>query len=220
MVDRLIAIGDIHGCIREFRILLEQKIQLTKNDKLVLLGDYIDRGTNSKEVIDLIIELKEKGFDIVPLMGNHESMLLDAYKNDFCLPIWIENGGNETLKSFEIPSVKDLDPKYVEFFEELKYFFEYGDFLFVHAGFNDLRDDPFTDKYSMIWNCRSSYKNQILMYKTIVHGHCVIPAIICKELVKSNSSVIGIDTGCVFSDFEGYGILTAIEVKTRRLFFA
>jgi len=216
----LLAIGDLHGCINEFRTLIEQKIQITRNDKLILLGDYIDRGTHSKEVIDLIIELKEKGFDVVPLMGNHESMLLDAYRNDDCLPIWFENGGGETLKSFEITSVKSFDSKYIDFFSGLRYFFEYEDFLFVHAGFNDLIDNPFDDKYSMIWCCKNSYKNKKLKYKTIIHGHSVIPALICKELVKCNSNVIGIDTGCVYAENEGYGILTAIEVKSRRLFFA
>ncbi|MFA5814000.1 MAG: metallophosphoesterase [Bacteroidales bacterium] len=74
MNQRLLAIGDIHGCFNAFRTLVEQKIQIKKRDKIILLGDYIDRGTHSKEVVDYIFDLQNKGFDIVPLIGNHEAM--------------------------------------------------------------------------------------------------------------------------------------------------
>lgn len=61
MNNRLFAIGDIHGCFDSLKELVEHKIQLKKNDKLILLGDYIDRGNKSKEVVDFIIKLKEEG---------------------------------------------------------------------------------------------------------------------------------------------------------------
>ena len=73
--NRLFAIGDIHGCFDSFQELIENKIQLSKNDRLVLLGDYIDRGPKSKEVIDYIINLQAKGYNIIALAGNHEVML-------------------------------------------------------------------------------------------------------------------------------------------------
>jgi predicted MPP superfamily phosphohydrolase len=82
MNKRLFTIGDIHGCFDSLKELVQNKILLQKSDKLILLGDYIDRGDKSKEVIDYIIELREKEFDIIPLMGNHEAMLLDAYDNE------------------------------------------------------------------------------------------------------------------------------------------
>ena len=69
MNNRLFAIGDIHGCCDSLKELVENKIQFQKNDKLILLGDYIDRGDKSKEVVDFIMELQEKGFNIIPLMG-------------------------------------------------------------------------------------------------------------------------------------------------------
>ena len=81
MNNRLFAIGDIHGCFDSLKELIEHKIHLQKNDKLILLGDYIDRGDKSKEVIDFIIKLQEDGYDLVPLLGNHESMLLNVHKN-------------------------------------------------------------------------------------------------------------------------------------------
>ena len=81
MNERLFAIGDIHGCFDSFRKLVEDKIKISNRDKLVLPGDYIDRGKQSKDVIDYIIELQQRGFDIIPLTGNHESMLLDEIIN-------------------------------------------------------------------------------------------------------------------------------------------
>lgn len=80
MNSRLFAIGDIHGCFDSLKELVENKIQLQKDDKLILLGDYIDRGDKSKEVVDFIIGLLENGFDVIPLMGNHEAMLLAKHR--------------------------------------------------------------------------------------------------------------------------------------------
>jgi serine/threonine protein phosphatase 1 len=97
---RLFAIGDIHGCFDSFKELVENQIQLAKVDKLVLLGDYIDRGKNSKEVIDYIIDLDEKGYDIISLVGNHELLLLEAFADEKNKLNWIQNGGGDTLKSF------------------------------------------------------------------------------------------------------------------------
>lgn len=220
MDKRLFAIGDIHGCFDIFRILLEQKIQLIKNDKVILLGDYIDRGKQSKEVIDYIIDLQAKGFDIVSLLGNHEAMLLDAFKNAELTSKWIQNGGSETLRSFGITSLKDIESKYIEFFKGLTYYFAFEEYLFVHAGFNDTDINPFADKYSMIWVCKPTYENPLLINKIIIHGHRPILVDVCKEIVHSNKNVINLDTGCVYSNMTGYGTLTAIELNTRSLYFA
>lgn len=219
MNNRLFAIGDIHGCFNSLKKMIEQEMQLAKSDKLVLLGDYIDRGSQSKEVIDYMIELKEKGFDIIPLRGNHEQMLLNAFSDDDQLPIWLLNGGKETLKSFGIGSLKKLEPSYLDFFKSLKLFYELEDNLFVHAGFNDEIQNPFTDTYHMVWKCRERYIHPLLKDKTIVHGHCVIPAITCDDRIKNNHPVINLDTGCVFADYSSYGRLTALELTARRIYF-
>ncbi len=65
---RIFAVGYIHGCFRSFKTLIEDKIRFNSSDKLILLGDYIDRGTESKEVIDYILRLQQNGFDIIPLL--------------------------------------------------------------------------------------------------------------------------------------------------------
>ena len=219
MNTRLFAIGDIHGCFDSLKELVEKKIQLQKNDKLILLGDYIDRGDKSKEVIDFIIELQEKGFDVIPLMGNHEFMLLDAYENEKNISKWIQNGGHETLESFKVSSVKDIEFKYINFFKSLRYYYAFGDYLFVHAGFNDSVVNPFTDYYSVLWKSKESYTNPLLTNKTIVHGHNPISISICEERVLSKLDVINIDTGCVYNYKEGYGRLTAYDCNNERILF-
>lgn len=219
MEERVFAIGDIHGCFDSFKQLVEHKIKLNKRDKLVLLGDYIDRGTQSKEVIDYIIEMQRKGFNIIPLMGNHETMLLNAIKEDTHLSMWILNGGSATLKSFNISSLKEIDQMYIDFFNGLRFYYSLHDTLFVHAGFNDDVGNPFKDNYSMIWKCRNEYDNPLLRDKTVVHGHCPVKLNTCKEAMNSSKEVINIDTGCVYTDKDGYGILTALEVNTRSIHF-
>jgi len=219
MNNRLFAIGDIHGCFDSIKELIENKIQLQKDDKLILLGDYIDRGDNSKKVIDFIMELQGKGFDVIPLLGNHEAMLLDAFEDQKNISLWTLNGGNETLKSFKVSSVKDIESKYIEFFKGLRYYYAFEDYLFVHAGFNDNVLNPFTDYYSMLWKCKETYTNSLLSDKRIVHGHNPVSIAKCEERVLAKHRVINIDTGCIYKDSEGYGRLTAYDCNCQRIIF-
>ena len=69
---RQIAVGDIHGCVKTFRLLVRDELRLTPNDHLILLGDVIDRGPDSKGVIDEIIALRDLGIRVQVLQGNHE----------------------------------------------------------------------------------------------------------------------------------------------------
>jgi serine/threonine protein phosphatase 1 len=217
-MNRLFAISDIHGCIKPFYELVINTIKLTKHDQLVLLGDYIDRGDKSKEVIDFIMELKREGFPVTPLTGNHEVMLTNSYYNQDDLPLWLMNSGMTTMESFHIKSIRDLDSRYLKFFTGLEYYKIIGDFIFVHAGFNDMAPDPFLDKDGMIWECGFSYRNPKLSGKTIIHGHRPKTVSLVKKLISEKSKVIPIDTGCVYEKEMGYGILTALEVNSMVLF--
>jgi serine/threonine protein phosphatase 1 len=218
MFERLFAIGDIHGCFDQFRIMVEDRIRIRKSDRLILLGDYIDRGYKIKEVTDYIIDLLQNGFDIIPLIGNHESMMLDAIDNAGSLSGWFLNGGHETLFSFGIESPGELDKKYLEFFRNLTYYYIEDPYVFVHAGFNDEITDPLEDRYHMIWSRRESYNNPFFSGKVIIHGHTPIPLSVCMEQVESGTRFINIDTGCVYNEPGGYGHLTAIELFTRKLY--
>jgi serine/threonine protein phosphatase 1 len=218
MTERLFAIGDIHGCYPQFRELVELKIQINKNDTLVLIGDYIDRGFQSKEVIDYIIDLQQEGFNIIPLLGNHEATLLNVLENEEVFPKWIQNGGSETMHSFGIKSLKGLDRRYLDFFKGLPFYYVCNNFLFVHAGFNDELVNPFDDTYEMLWTRREKYANPLFAGKTIIHGHTPITETQCQYLVTARAQAFNIDTGCVYSDKEGYGLLTALELYSYNLF--
>lgn len=217
---RLIAIGDIHGCYDSFKTIVEEKIKLKKTDKLILLGDYIDRGTQSKEVVDYIIKLQDQNYDVIALLGNHESLLLNAYENPDLLSKWILNGASASLKSFGIDDISKLESKYLDFFKRLKYYFAYEDYLFVHAGFNDDIEDPFSDTYHMLWNCRENYNHKELNKMIIVHGHCPDATSSCDQAIINGGKIINIDTGCVYKDQYGFGRLTAVDLNYKIIHFA
>ena len=218
MSERLFAIGDIHGCFNPFCELLEQKIRFRKGDRLVLLGDYIDRGYQTREVIDYIIGLQESGYDVIPLKGNHESMMLDSMDDEQMLSNWFLNGGYETLYSFGVDSLNDLNIKYLHFFRNLPSYYIQDRFMFVHAGFNDEISDPLADQFEMIWSRKENYSNPFFNDKIIVHGHTPVSLTVCREALLSRNRVINIDTGCVYDELGGLGHLTAIELFSRELY--
>jgi serine/threonine protein phosphatase 1 len=216
-MNRLFAISDIHGCFYTFYELVVNRLKLGRSDKLVLLGDYIDRGPYSREVIDFIIDLREKEFNVVPLAGNHEQMLLDSIIDIEMLPLWLMNSGMTTLESLHISSLTEIDAKYISFFTDLHYFETEGDNIFVHAGFNDNAADPFTDINGMIWQSRTAYSNPAFSGKRIIHGHRPKTIAHVKKLIAEGSPVIPIDTGCVYDEEDGYGYLSAIELYSMEL---
>jgi serine/threonine protein phosphatase 1 len=100
-MERLFFIGDIHGCSKTFRKLITGVIGIRKSDSIYCIGDYIDRGPGSREVIDFIISLRQSGFRVYTLRGNHEQMLLDSGKGANAFSLWLMNGGDTTLESFK-----------------------------------------------------------------------------------------------------------------------
>lgn len=218
MKDRLFAVGDIHGCFDALQKLIENELILRKSDKLVLLGDYIDRGYQSKEVVDYLMYLLREGYDVIPLLGNHEAMLLQALHSQVYYSNWLQNGGATTLYSFCIDSIRDFGEPYLTFFKSLRLFYAVGNILFVHAGFNDAAENPFDDNYAMLWTRSETYTHPLLEGKIIIHGHTPITLACCSEQVAQRNRVINIDTGCVYSSATGYGRLTALEMYSYNLF--
>ena len=209
-MGRLIAISDIHGCCLTFKALLE-KIEFTPQDRLVLLGDYIDRGPRSKQVLDLIFEYIDRGYAITLLKGNHEVMLLDALQDDAAIPRWIINaGGDTTLKSFDIAEVKDIPERYIHFMESLKDFHVEGQFIFVHAGLNFSIPYPLKDKESMYWMRGMVVNPNLIDYKTVIYGHTPVVLTAIEKMIGEQplNFQVDIDNGCVFEK-EGMNCLLA-----------
>lgn len=216
----LYAVGDIHGELAKLDRLLA-KLELAPGDRLVFLGDYIDRGPDSAGVISRLIDLSRRQ-ECIFLLGNHESMMLDflGFRGPgyFGGDAFLGNGGDRTLASYGYfsdpdpkPETFQLPPAHERFFRELKPFHSEGDYLFVHAGLGEkvlqsgdanfaLRRSRFED---LLWN-RTTADLPHNLGVTIVYGHT--PA---RDLsVRRNEPfTLGIDTGAVYG-----GPLTAVRL--------
>jgi len=225
-MPRRIAIGDIHGCLKTFVKLVEDRIRLTKEDILYPVGDFIDRGPDSKGVLDYIAELARKGFHIKPVMGNHEEMLLETLIDPGHLRNWIYNGAETTLQSFGLyldneatsEIVHSIPKKYVALIEKLPYFIELDDYLIVHATFNFYMDDPFEDNYSMVWSRDTMYDPVKAGFRRIVHGHTPVTLEEIKASVHDpGCGLINIDGGCVYGSYSDLGNLVAFDLDSKVL---
>ncbi|MBI9064832.1 MAG: serine/threonine protein phosphatase [Marinilabiliaceae bacterium] len=218
MSGRLLAIGDIHGCYGPLRELVEDKLQLTSEDTLVFIGDYIDRGPQSRDVLDYIIKLRESRYKIITLKGNHEWMLLKARQEDVHLINWLYNGGHKTLDSFNVRHPDMIPDPYIEFCHNLEMFHQVGPFIFVHAGFNNDIDDPFSDEHQMIWTRQEDCSHPLFAGKIIIHGHTVNSISDLQYRMNTRSGIINIDTGCVYPHKSGCGVLSAVDLTNWELF--
>ncbi|MDK9719434.1 MAG: metallophosphoesterase, partial [Trichlorobacter sp.] len=140
------AISDIHGGSQTFQVLID-RINPKPDDRIYLLGDYIDRGPDSMGVLDIIISMQEAGYDLRPLRGNHEDMLIRNLSQDHDLFScqWTKNWGQKTLFSFGVKQPADIPLRYRKFLAGLPYSYEEGNFILVHAGINLGLDDPIND---------------------------------------------------------------------------
>ncbi|MEN9610521.1 MAG: hypothetical protein RLZZ628_1335 [Bacteroidota bacterium] len=217
---RQLAIGDIHGCLKLFEGLLEQ-MQFSKNDELFLLGDYVDRGMNSKGVIDKIIELRHNGFKVNCLMGNHEQLLLHNYYNydpDAYYP------DSACLNSFKARSVRNIPEKYIAFFKSLPLYMTTEKYILVHAGLNFKAQDPFSDAESLTW-IRYWYMDldkDWLNGRIILHGHTPQTIQDTEKMFKrlNRMPVLNLDCCAFYSEREPKNhALCGFDMTHRKLYF-
>tara|TARA_B100001123_G_C15300090_1_gene1020705 strand:- start:1173 stop:1886 length:714 start_codon:yes stop_codon:yes gene_type:complete len=215
----IFAIGDIHGCSHQL-ISLQQKIfnhpNFNKNqDTLLYLGDYIDRGQNSKEVINIILKLQKEGIKSVFLMGNHEQVMTDFLFNEVNnLKYWLNLGADRTFRSYGIEVadfikdgfedenisklrnffLKKISKEHENFFHDLKLFYNMGDYLFVHAGIDPRKKFEEQTPMDFLWSRSSDfYDKEFKFSKIIVHGHTP------EKKIINFPYRINVDTGCFFS---------------------
>lgn len=220
---RKIAISDIHGCFFTFQSMLD-RLGLTQKDELFLLGDFVDRGSHSKLVFDHIFELKQQGFKLICLRGNHEQMLLDAlFHTQIEVNRFEINGGRATLDSFKANEVIDIPRFYIDFINELSFYHLDTPYIFVHGGLDfRYQEDPLKREQAMLW-MRNWYEKTDYTWlgeRYIIHGHTPIPRIAVEKQWENFETlrIINIDNGCVY-DQEGMGNLCALDLTNRQLFF-
>ena len=196
-MSSIYAIGDIHGCYHKLIDLLEKIDIDVSKDTLLFLGDYIDRGPNSFEVIELLLKLKAEFTDIVFLKGNHEEMLLNYLAGKEKL-LYLMNGGNQTVESYlehhsgsDFPIIPDA---HLEFFNALELSYQTEAFVFVHAGLRPKVAMEKQDPHDFLWIRNEFVRSTYAFEKKVVFGHTPFP----EPLVNSNK--IGIDTGAVYGN--------------------
>ncbi|MFZ4858180.1 MAG: metallophosphoesterase [Desulfuromonadaceae bacterium] len=230
------AITDIHGGNLTFQALL-RKIDFRRQDSLFLLGDYVDRGPDSMGVLETICCLKEAGYDVRPIRGNHDEMLLRTIMNDHdeyseeYFDVW----GRDTLESINVdvsgrplskyelfqandPQVQMLFPaRYLDLLESMPYILIEPDFVFVHAGLNMSFHDPVNDSdpIEMLWCASGNEDKRKLGGRQLVVGHIITNLNTIRKSV--NSDCICLDNGAFTQAHPEKGNLVALNLDTKEL---
>jgi serine/threonine protein phosphatase 1 len=204
MPGRTIAIGDIHGCATALAKLIE-RVAPQPDDMVITLGDYVDRGPNSREVIDQLIELRTR-CRLVPLLGNHDEAMLAAISGEQTFQSWIMIGGLPTLESYGFRGDPSVFPAaHVEFLQGCLPYFETDSHFFVHANYNPRLALERQDRIMLRWlSLHEHQPGPHLSHKVAVLGHTAQPR---GEYLYAGY-LICIDTGCCYGDW-----LTALDVE-------
>jgi serine/threonine protein phosphatase 1 len=205
-VGRLFAIGDIHGCSTALRTLIEA-IDPRPEDTLVILGDFIDCGPDSKGVVDQLIALSNR-CRLITLLGNHEEMLLNALESKSECRYWLKFGGKETLKSYSSHStdLNVIPADHIRFIRGCRDYFETETHIFVHANYDPNLAINLLSGTKLRWEALDLMRlRPHFSGKTVVVGHT--PQ--ANGHVLDLGFLLGIDTDCCRG-----GWLTTFEVRT------
>ena len=221
---RVFAVGDIHGRVDllrtiHSRIRRELEAKPLARNLVVYLGDYIDRGGHSREVVDCLLDDGVAGAEAVHLMGNHEEFLLTFLDDPEDGTAWLFNGGDATLGNYGVdvsdPTLqadgmiwlrddlaRRLPPRHLDFFRRLTCWHSEGDYFFVHAGVRPGVALEEQSRHDMLWIRQEFLESTTDFGKIVVHGHSPLIEV-CQRPNR-----IGIDTGAYSSD-----VLTAIVLE-------
>lgn len=204
--ERIYAVGDIHGNLKELKTLLDfvfTQDPLTENDLVVFLGDYIDRGPASCEVVNYVRDFRASNPNTLCLQGNHEEMLLSflgvsGEHGDF----YLANGGMQCFDSYGITVSNDrskirreFPDEHIEFFSSLEVGVIVGHFILVHAGIRPTVPLEEQDSHDLRWIRREFIHNQHRFGKTVVFGHTAFNGLFVDLPYK-----LGIDTGIAYGN--------------------
>lgn len=226
---RTFVVGDVHGYASKLRKLLPQlKERAATGDSLVFVGDYIDRGPDSRGVLDLVLEQLDGGWDgpVVALKGNHEEMMLDhmSRRPRYDPEVWMQNGGYETIASYTGQGVtrkwaESVPAAHLEFLKSLPSLHQDENGIYVHAGLTPGRAPETGDDDIYLWIREPFIESDYQWEKVVVFGHTpqYEPP---KGLVMDRSQLawrpldrpekIGIDTGAAYG-----GPLSAVILPER-----
>lgn len=208
---RTIAIGDIHGCARALEALLAA-IAPKADDTLVILGDYIDRGSDSRGVIARLLDLGHR-CRVKPLMGNHEKLLLDVRAGLVPLHWTTSIGGTATLKSYGAGSdVGQIPSDHVRFMETSRDFVETATHIFLHANYDPELPIPEQPFDTMRWES---------LHERVPGPHRSGKSVVVGHTAQRDGEIL--DLGhikCIDTYCFGGGWLTALDVETSEVWQA
>jgi serine/threonine protein phosphatase 1 len=206
---RTLVIGDIHGCLAAFDTLL-RIVQPTTDDLLITLGDYVDRGPDSKGVINRLLFLHSRT-KMISLMGNHEIMMIKSRDKKARFKEWLQFGGSETLESYREPnrhvSLQDVPESHWQFLEQTcgKYH-ELEKFICVHATLDHEVDLVEQNDEALFWD--KLRPDQFV-------PHYSGKSIICGHTVQKSGEILQIPGAiCIDTWAYGDGWLTCLEPNT------
>lgn len=201
---RLLAIGDIHGCLSQLNALMTL-VAPQPEDRVIFLGDYVDRGPDSDGVIDFLIEFGKTFPKTIFLCGNHDQMFAD-YLDGHEPTMFLINGGLKTLGSYQKSGQWPVPKHHRAFLETLHTVYETEEYIFVHAGLRPGIPIADQDSNDLLWIRSDFVSSDYDFGKTVVYGHTP-----CEEpLLTSNR--IGLDTGCVYGHR-----LTCCDISSRQI---
>jgi serine/threonine protein phosphatase 1 len=205
---RLFAIGDIHGCGTALKTLIEA-IDPQPDDTIVVLGDVIDWGPDSRDCVQQLIDLSSR-CRLILIRGNHEEMLFSALESESKLRSWLDLGGEETLKSYPYGGEDDfIDPKHVGFLKANHDYYETDEFIFVHASYDPNKPMSEQSNTTLQWEFVQPDK---------MRPHCSGKVVIVGHTPQTSGEPLDlgflklIDTDCSRG-----GWLTALDVGTGAL---
>ncbi|CDQ41858.1 metallophosphoesterase family protein [Virgibacillus salexigens] len=225
-MKRILAISDIHGCLDELNAILDQVNYCPEKDRLVLVGDYVDRGLKSRQVIERVMDLQEHG--AIVLRGNHDQMFINwlIKHNIIDQELYLSNGGIHTIESyvgydfFEDGIINDKLQEakqiiythyrdHITFLYHLPYYYEIKDHVFVHAGIDPLHVDwKSTSLEDMLWIRKDFLDQPHLHDVTFVHGHTPCFTAHDSHDIYFDDKKIGIDGACAYG-----GQLNCLEIN-------
>jgi len=201
---RLLAVGDIHGCLDPL-VALMGRVKPTGADRVVFLGDYVDRGPDSAGVLDFLLHFADRFPQSIFLRGNHEQMFLDYLARQESL-LFLVNGGQQTLNSYRDCGRWPVPPDHRAFLSSLPCSYESDQHIFVHAGLRPGVPLASQKASDMLWIRGTFLDSDYDWGKTVVYGHTPRPT----PFLAPHR--IGLDTGCVYGRR-----LTCCEVTTGTL---
>jgi len=226
-MKRVFAIGDIHGGLKALEQLLK-RANITSNDQLIFLGDYVDGWSDSAKVISYLIQLS-KQHSCIFIRGNHDDLLHQWLKTHETNEKWLAHGGQSSIDAYRNLPEETIEQHLIFFNEMVNYYVDNENHLFLHAGFSNIHGPEHEyEPYMLYWDrtlwetalCLDKsipkddfrYPKRLKLFKEIFIGHTPTTRIDQEKPVQA-ANVWNVDTGAAFK-----GKLSLIDIHSKEIF--